>query len=176
MQDVLEITLLDFMLGQQDRIGNIDYNWRWYWVEDGALESRAAHDKEPPAKIAGFNPVRLRQSAINDNDAGVRRGYADFARKTHMLTGLRHYDPALYQRLGRLASDLGSQGAVYQWMLQSAGLSSREADAIAERAVAAFGILKGDCESGALSRDLDLERFLAGEPPSDPGSCEVVTE
>jgi hypothetical protein len=176
MQDVLEITLLDFMLGQQDRIGNIDYNWRWYWIENGALESRSAHGKEVPAEIAGFNPVRLKQSAINDNDAGVRRGYADFAQKTHMLEGLRHYDPKLYQRLGRLAADLGNKGASYQWMTQSAGLSSREADAIADRAVSAFALLRADCESGALKRDLDLARFLAGEPPRDAGSCEVESE
>ena len=176
MQDVLEITLLDFILGQQDRIGNIDYNWRWYWIENGALESRSAHGKEVPEEIAGFKPVRLRQSAINDNDAGIRSGYADFAEKTHMLEGLRHYDPMLYKRLGRLAGDLENKGAAYRWMTQSAGLSGREADAIAGRAVSAFALLKADCESGMLKRDLDLARLLAGEPTGDAGSCEVEPE
>lgn len=72
MQDILEITLLDFILGQQDRIGNIDYTWRWYWVDGGKLHSSDAHGKEPPDTIAAFKPIRLKRSAINDNDAGYR--------------------------------------------------------------------------------------------------------
>jgi hypothetical protein len=176
MQDILEITLLDFMLGQQDRIGNIDYNWRWFWVEDGELKSKSAHGRDVPADLAAFEPARLRQSAINDNDAGVRPGYADFAMKTHMLEGLRHYDPALYARLGRLAADLGDKGPAYQWLTKQAGLSEREADTIAERAGQAFALLQADCASGALKLDLDIAAFLAGQAPAGDGqpvSCEV---
>ena len=162
MQDVLEITLLDYILGQQDRIGNIDYNWRWYWVEDGKLESEPAHGKAVPGKLEAFMPVRLRQSAINDNDAGVRRGYADFAAKTHMLEGLRHYNAKLYHRLGRLAADLADKGPAWQWMTEAAGLSNREAETIAKRTADAFKLLQADCKSGVLK--LDLVPALAMAP------------
>ena len=37
-----------------DRIGNIDYSWRWFWVEDGKLESKPAHGYEPPEKLRAF--------------------------------------------------------------------------------------------------------------------------
>jgi len=174
MQDVIEITLLDFMLGQQDRIGNIDYNWRWYWVEDGKLESRWAHGKEPPPEIAAFNPVRLRQSAINDNDAGVRAGYADFAEKTHMLEGLRHYNADIYQRLGRLVADFDAQGPAFSWLTESAGLSTREAETIARRAGEAFALLQADCRSGQLRLDLNAEHFLRSDgAAATAGSCEI---
>ena len=165
MQDVLEITLLDYILGQQDRIGNIDYTWRWYWIEDGKLESDDADGTSVPAELEVFRPVRLKQSAINDNDAAVRLGYADFAAKTHMLEGLRHYNADLYQRLGRLAADLGGKGPAWRWMTESAGLSDREADAIAKRTVAAFSLLQADCQSGALK--LDLDPMLALTPQAD---------
>jgi hypothetical protein len=166
MQDVLEITLLDFILGQQDRIGNIDYNWCWYWVEEGKLESQPAHGKDVPADLAAFNPLRLRQSAINDNDAGVRAGYVDFAAKTHMLEGLRHYNPELYQRLGRLAADFEARGPSYQWLTASAGLSGKEAETIAGRLQQAFALLQADCEGGALKLDLDPARVLPGAGPA----------
>ena len=74
MQDVLEITLLDYVLGQQDRIGNIDYLWRWYWIEDGKLESKKAHGKTVPEDLAAFGPVRLRQSRAARITAAVSRG------------------------------------------------------------------------------------------------------
>jgi len=160
MQDVLEITLLDFILGQQDRIGNIDYNWRWYWIEDGQLESQAALGKEVPADLAAFAPLRLRQSAINDNDAGVRAGYVDFAAKTHMLEGLRHYNADLYQRLGQLARDFASSGPAYTWLTTSAGLSAKEADTLAGRVQQAFALLQSDCQSGALRLDLEPGEVL----------------
>jgi hypothetical protein len=160
MQDILEITLLDFILGQQDRIGNIDFNWRWYWVEDGTLHSSPAQGKEPPGAIAAHKPLRLKQSALNDNDAGVRSGYADFAAKTHMLENLRHYNTGLYQRLGRLAADFKASGAAYQWLTESAGLSSKEAETIIRRTGEAFSLLQADCQRGRLQLDLEPKQFL----------------
>lgn len=165
MQDVLEITLLDYILGQQDRIGNIDYTWRWYWVEDGKLESEPAHGKDVPGKLEAFSPVRLKQSAINDNDAGVRAGYADFAAKTHMLEGLRHYNAKLYHRLGRLAADMADKGPAWQWMTEAAGLSNREAGTIAKRTADAFNLLQTDCKNGVLK--LDLVPAQAVAPAAD---------
>jgi hypothetical protein len=175
MQDVLEISLLDFILGQQDRIGNIDYNWVWFWLQDGKLRSRRAHGTEAPADIAAFNPLRLKQSAINDNDAGIRAGYADFSEKTHMLSDLRHFNAGLYQRLGALVNDFDAQGPAYQWMIESAGLGSKEAQTIANRSKEAFELLQSDCKSGRLQLDLEPARVL--QPNAAPsGSLAAVCE
>ena len=180
MQDVLEITLLDFILGQQDRIGNIDHNWRWYWVQDGTLQSVDAEAKEPPESIAAFNPLRLRQSAINDNDAAVRSGYADFAAKTHMLENLRHYNAGLYQRLGLLAADFEAQGAAYRWLTESADLSTKEAENIVRRTREAFALLQADCQSKKLRLDLEPMQLLEASPESAPepgsASCSISSE
>ena len=173
MQDVLEIALLDHLLGQQDRIGNIDYNWRWYWVEDGKLEDKASHGTQPPKSSKNFNPVLLRQSAINDNDAGVRRGYANFAQKSGMMEGLRHFHPGLYLRLGELATDFGEQGPAYHWLTAAAGLSQREADAIAGRTMELYKTLKAECESGSLELDLDPARFLGADDAFANVSCTI---
>ena len=160
MQDVLEITLLDYLLSQQDRIGNIDWRWYWYWAEDGRLHHRAPTRARLPDDLAAKQPLRLKRSAINDNDAGVRSGYANFTRNTDMLKGLRHYNPGLYERFYRLATDLAVQGPVYQWLGSAAGLSEREVSRIAERAAEALEILVTDCESGALQLDLVPGRGL----------------
>lgn len=172
MQDVAEIALLDFLLGQQDRIGNIDFSWRWYWLEDGVLESEAAHGTVPPESLRSFNPQRLRRSAINDNDAGVRRGYANFAKKAGMLDGLRRYPAGLYRKLGELAADLAAKGPIHGWLSGPAGLSSKEVDAIVARSGEAFSKLQSDCESGVLKLDIDLAAYMAGTPPA-PASCDI---
>ena len=171
MKELLEITLLDYVLGQQDRIGNIDYSWRWFWLQDGKLESKRAHGSEMPSDLAEFQPLRLRQSAINDNDAGVRRGYANFAMKTGMLEKLRHYNPHLYKRLAHLADDLRSEGVIYQWFVNSSGLGSKEIESIRERTLKAFALLQSDCKSGSLKLDLEPGEFLF-----DPNRKEVNKE
>lgn len=173
MQAVLEITLLDDLLRQQDRIGNIDYRWRWYWLEDGVLRDRAAHSDKRPKSLEGRTAWRLRQTAINDNDAGVRAGYANFADRTGMLEELAHYDPRLYRRLGELASDLAARGAAWTWLREAAGLGEREAQGIADRAGAAFELLQAQCRAGTLALDFDLAALLAGQPAPDAAGCEL---
>lgn len=160
MNDLLEITLMDYILGQQDRIGNIDYQWRWFWLKDGKLDDRHAKGTEVPADLAEYEPVRLQRTAINDNDAGVRRGYTNFAMKTGMLNGLKHYNPHLYKKLAHFVQDLQSKGDIYQWLINSSGLSGHEVESIAERAQKAFAILQADCESGSLKLDLNPSDFL----------------
>ena len=128
--------------------------------------SKSAHGKDVPADLAALNPLRLRQSAINDNDAGVRAGYADFAAKTHMLEGLRHYNAGLYQRLGRLARDFEAQGPAHHWLTASAGLSGKEAETISGRLQQAFALLQADCQNGALKLDLDPAWVLPGADPA----------
>ena len=173
MQSLMEITLLDTLLRQQDRIGNIDYRWRWFWVEDGSIETHSAHGDQPPKKLEGRTAWRLRQTAINDNDAGVRGGYANFTERTGMLEELAHYDPALYARLGRLARDLGERGEAWDWLRTVAGLSEREATGIADRAQTAFGLLQAQCQAGTLALDFDLVALLAGEQPAAQASCDL---
>ncbi len=160
MNDLLEITLLDYILGQQDRIGNIDYQWRWFWLKGGKQEDRHASGTEVPADLVEYKPVRLQRTAINDNDAGVRRGYTNYAMKTGMLNGLRHYNPHLYKKLAHLAQDLQLKGDIYQWLIKSSGLSGHEVEAIAERTQKAFTLLQAGCESGSLKLDLNPADFL----------------
>lgn len=172
MQDVIEITLMDYLFGQQDRIGNIDWRWYWYWIEEGKLKSRHAKGADVPDDLAAYEPLRIRQSASNDNDAGVRRGYANFTKRTHMLENLNHYSPDLYQRLGRLAADFKAEGPAYEWLTASAGLSERTAADVVTRTLEAFDLLQGQCRSGAMSLDLDLTAFVKGEG-AGASSCEV---
>lgn len=49
MQDLTEITLLDYIFSQQDRIGNIDYVEHWYWIEDKRIHHQLAHGGKAPA-------------------------------------------------------------------------------------------------------------------------------
>ena len=174
MQAVMEIALLDTILGQQDRIGNIDERWRWFWVEDGQLKNHSAHGDERPGSVPAGAAWRLKQTIISDNDAGIRPGYTNFAVRTGMLEGLAHFDPRLYQRLGALADALRKGGEANLWLTGAAGLTEREARGIAERSQAAFESLKAQCEAGTLKLDFDLVALLSGDTLPPPASCDLA--
>jgi hypothetical protein len=160
MSDLVDITLLDFILSQQDRIGNIDYVPFWYWREDGRLMSRPASGSTPPADIAGRDPAYIKRTELGDNDAGVRTSYANFAKRTGMLENLRHYRASAYEQLMRLDHDLQAEGPLHEYIRNTFGLSDREFAQLAANASAAAASLRDACNAGQLSFDVEPEEFL----------------
>lgn len=167
MTELAEIVLLDFIFSQQDRVGNIDYTDHWYWVEDGEVANTKARSATPPANIAKFAPRKIRRSVINDNDAGGRIPYANFAKTTGMLENLRHFRAETYIRLQRLAQDFEQAGPRYNWLRSSFGISERQTAQIVKNTLQASGILRDACEVGRLRFSLDPDAMLLDEAPME---------
>lgn len=160
MKELTEITLLDFIFSQQDRIGNIDFLSYWYWTESGQVRRMLASGSRLPDEIADHHAIRIKRTQLNDNDAGGRVPYANFAKKTRMLEKIRHYSTDTYRRLMRLADDFEAQGALYGYVRDSFGLSEAEFRQVLTNTGLAAAILKRSCKAGTLRFDLDPEAFL----------------
>jgi hypothetical protein len=186
MRELTEITLLDYIFSQQDRIGNIDYRWYWVYIAEGQLKAkrdislRNSHGDElprksvdfdrvqPPAEIAQFNPVLIQGTHLNDNDAGVKKvnpktnsPYVNYTKAAGMLETIRRYPASLYRRLIDLVNDLESQDEVYQWMLSSFDMDSRYVENSKVFAKEALQILQQTCERGEMKFDVEPAEFLA---------------
>lgn len=163
MKELSEIAILDFILSQQDRVGNIDY--RWFWVYQDATgktqvmksnSERSLLEKssiQVPAEIAAFNPVLVQKSFIGDNDAGGMVRYGNYAKTTGMLENLRHLSPETYRRLIKLASDFEQQGENYQ-VFVSHPFPKETINQTVNNTKMAAAILKKSCEDGKLKFDL----------------------
>ncbi len=173
MADLIDIALLDYLFSQQDRIGNVDYVTHWYWVEDGKLHDRIATGTRPPGDIAAFAPLEIRRTELGDNDAGVRLSYVNYAKRTGMLDGLRHYRARTYRQLLRLEADFASRGPLYQYTSTTFGLSERELAQIAANVQSAAAKLRASCKAGQLRFDVEPEEFmLAGRVVEQHVDCE----
>lgn len=173
MKELSEIVLLDFIFSQQDRIGNIDYEWRWYWLANGEVQSQAADSKlsrpqmssiKPPAEIANLSPQLLQRTCLNDNDAGGRVPYVNFAKKTGMLQKLRHFSGNTYKRLLRLNADLQDSGEIFHYLQNHFLLDSGQLQQIVKNTRLAKEILQDTCSIHKLQFDLDTpkEYLLTG--------------
>ncbi len=160
MKELTEVVLLDFIFSQQDRVGNIDYTRAWYWVEDGRVQSRAASGTALPADLRDKSPVLLKRTWLNDNDAGGRTSYVDFAEKTHMLEKIRHFGPDSYRKLLALDADFASAGPLYRHFRDSFGLTQGQLALMVRHTAHAAAILRESCRAGHLRFDLDPQRFL----------------
>lgn len=167
MKELTEIVLLDFIFSQQDRIGNIDYEWRWYWLANGEVKSQDGDSKlsrtqmgsiKPPAEIAGLSPQLLQRTCLNDNDAGGRVPYVNFAKKTGMLQKLRHFSADIYKRLLRLNNDLQDSGEIFQYLQNNFLLDSAQLNQIVKNTRLAKDILQDTCSLGKLQFDLDAPK------------------
>ena len=173
MRELSEIVLLDFIFSQQDRVGNIDFTPYYYWAEGDDIDHKKANHHEPGDGDVPAGAVLIRRTNLNDNDAGGRVQYANFAKSTQMLEKLRHFDGGVYRRLMALNADLQSQGPVYQWTATSLGLDQGQIDQIVKNTALAAGILSDTCRNGDLVFDLNPKQFfLTGSVVPDDVSCD----
>ncbi len=159
MADVANIAVLDFVLNQQDRYGNIDYVETWTWVEDGQVMSREAEDVGE-ADTLPEGAVLLRRTHINDNDAGIRPEYHNFAREAGMLENLRHFPAGTYRQLMRLDADLRSEGPLYTYLQTSFGIGEPRFANLVNNIAEAAEILRSQCRAGTMQFDLNPEAFI----------------
>lgn len=160
MRDLTEIVLLDFMLSQQDRVGNIDFVAYWHWVEDGAIRTRKAAAHGPDTDPVPEGALRIKRTHLNDNDAGGRVEYANFAKSTGMFDDLRHFPASTYARLMALNADLQAQGPLHAYLKGSFGLNDRQFGQLVRNTGLAADLLSAACRAGTLSFDLDPAAFL----------------
>lgn len=158
MQELTEITLMDFIFSQQDRIGNIDYVEYWYWADGDELQRERAKGANPPPGAVGA--VRLKRTHLNDNDAAGKVAYANFTKKTAMLEKIRHYNPKTYTRLIELDRDFQAKGPLYDYLKNTFGLSDRQFDQIVANTAQAANVLRTSCRAGRLRFDLDPAQFM----------------
>jgi hypothetical protein len=159
IQDLTEITLLDYIFSQQDRVGNIDYMPYWHWVDGDKVRVAKADGNNPPTEA---NDAKLiRRTWLNDNDAGGKVKYANFTKKTGMLEKIRHYNPETYRRLIALDKDLKAKGELYAYVRDTFGLTEAQLNQGIQATHEAAEILRSTCKAGKLRFDLDPEAFLS---------------
>lgn len=161
MRELVDITLLDYIFSQQDRIGNIDYSTYWYWVDhEQKVQRMPAHGVHPPEEIARHAPKLIKRTELADNDAGVRTSYTNFTKRTGMLEKLRHYAPVTYRRLIALDKDFAAHGPLRDYVRTTFGFSDSEFAQIESNVRSAAEIVRTSCRSGRLRFDLDPDELL----------------
>ena len=164
MQELSEMSILDYILSQEDRATNINFKWVWLYKEtSGEVQSREADSKLPlteknkiavPTDLAPFHPLLVQKTEIGDNDAGVKRSYGNFTKRTGILRKIFHLNSKTYKSLFYLASDLTAKGPLYQYFQNTFGLNLKDFAQFVQNTKEAAQIFIDACENKSLRFDL----------------------
>jgi hypothetical protein len=184
MTELSDVLLMDYIFNQQDRPGNIDYVWVWYYVDPSgqvktirvdseASRSAMASVETPPEVKNSTKSFLIQKIRINDNDAGGRR-YTNFTKNFGLLEKLHHLNPITYAQLIRLANDFQVKGPLYQYFQGTFNLPDAYSASIAQNVIQAALILKNTCQSGSMKFDLSPESYLVtGQVQAVSVDCEA---
>jgi hypothetical protein len=182
--ELSDILLLDYIFNQQDRPGNVDYLWVWYYLDpNGQLKTSRADSEVSRSSMSSVEMLAdvrsspksflIQKIQINDNDAGGRR-YTNFTRNFGLLEKVHHLNPVTYGQLIRLANDFQVKGPLYKYFQDTFDLADANNAAIAQNVIQAALILKNTCKSGSLKFDLSPESYLAtGQVQTVSVDCEA---
>ncbi|MBS1986080.1 MAG: hypothetical protein JST16_18105 [Bdellovibrionales bacterium] len=175
VRDSAEMAVMDHIMAQQDRFGNIAAKKYIYWIEknaDGTRElksmkaSKAAEPiKGDPAKTTmlaklkaqGIPVTEVQRMILKDNDCGLREGDND-VRNEGMLKNLHHINPSVYENLQKMAA--ANDNLVMSYLEHQLLMSVTESKGVWTRLNEAADILKANCKAGKLHLDLEADSFL----------------
>jgi len=180
LNDMTEFILLDHLLDQQDRFGNIAYQDKYIYLKrdkDDATDIKAEFDglkledyKSDLADglvVQDFAPLKIRSMILKDNDCGVSK--VNVVKQAELLSHIAHMNPKTYQKLLRFQQSIRQNEKFFRSNLMFTSIDYNELVANVDDAVR---ILKKNCDSGALKLDLNLKKYFTTGKTSK-GSCEL---
>ncbi|MBX2995695.1 MAG: DUF2252 family protein [Bdellovibrionaceae bacterium] len=202
MKDVSDMVLLDTLMSQDDRIGNIHYKFRWYWLENGVLKTEKSEAQKvtrqnqsrqnynvgivqavvPESELAaakGKQAFLVKEMVLKDNDCGVNVNMrSNNMRSVDGIENVRHMSYETYSRFMRFAQAVKSNEAQAQEYFTK-DLLYTNADFKGSRISfmgnlqRAYDVLKTKCDSGQLRFDLDVQKRLRQDRSATP--CEITS-
>lgn len=164
MKNVSDMIIMDTILSQEDRLGNIDFNMVYYFLENGEVKKEK---KLKPEEIQAKGAVLVKDLMMNDNDCGVNR--VNHFKNAKLVESLRHAHPETYHQLQKLNLMLQTDETKLFFKRETMMTESDFATFKANVKYAAT-VLKQNCQNSKLKLDLDLDAHFANASVNT--SCE----
>lgn len=171
MRDASDFILLDTILGQQDRMGNIHYQLAYLYpsTEGGKFRLVEAGDLDDVPASLQSKAVQVKQLLLKDNDCGVAK--ENLIKKAKLLDRVAHMNPATYRNLLKLEQSLG-RSETRDFFRHGLQFTEQDFRTVAGNIQEATRLLKSRCQSGQLKLDLDLDAHFSGQA-LPPKKCDL---
>ncbi len=174
LKDLADMIVLDTMLNQEDRLGNIAYTMKLVYLDNNDRNARGLprmkFEKASEKNIAalGASAVQVKKMLLKDNDCGVSR--LNHSRTFGLIETVAHISPLSYQRLLMLNQQI-DQPAVKELFVKEMMYTSSDFASVRANLAHIAKTIQNNCRAGKLKLDLDAEAHFSGQTPSQ--NCEL---
>ena len=167
LKDASELIVLDTLLNQQDRFGNIHELPTYYYLnaQNGKVQSER---KLTADEVTQRKAVKIKQMMLKDNDCGVAK--TNVAKSAGLADRIAHIDPETYYRLLRF-DQMADRPEVKEFFRRETLFTAADFASMRANLKQLASQLHQRCTTGRLKLDLDLDTHFSKKPlPSR--SCE----
>lgn len=177
MQNVADMILMDTMLSQQDRLGNLHYTMEAYGIVKDAsgktkvdkLDSLSKKDIAA-GKTYPAGTLMLKKMMMKDNDCGVTK--ENHLKNGKLLEGLKHFNPETFEKLLKLYKLINTAEGQAFFKLET-GMTATDITTFKTNVAHSVNVLVNTCKAGQLSLDLDLDSAFTGQAVPD---CRAIIQ
>ncbi|MFO0736909.1 MAG: hypothetical protein U0270_13570 [Labilithrix sp.] len=173
VKDISEMLVMDYLMSQQDRFGNI-HEIDYYYSLDakGEVEKVKKSKVDDGEKPMPANAVLVKKMILKDNDCGGSTK-DNVVKKAGLIDQMRHMSPNLYANIQWLAANFAAGTEVPKFLTVEALFAQADINMLRTNLAELGPKLKSMCTSGKLMLDADLEDHLAGKG-HDPAACNAI--
>lgn len=161
MQNVADMIIMDTLLNQQDRFGNIHAMDVYLYVDYAEGGNVKLKNEMTEEEMRSTGAVLVKNMMLKDNDCGVAKD--NVAKKARLVQGLAHISPQTYARLLKLHSD-ATQEFTKSFFRNETLMTAGDYASIQQNLSEIVQTLKKACREGRLHLDLDLDGHFANRP------------
>jgi hypothetical protein len=171
MEDITELLVMDYLMSQQDRFGNVHEIDYFYFPKAGGGVDKVKKSKVVDNEVAmPAGAVPVKKMMLKDNDCGGPQK-TNNVKNAGLADQMRHMNPKTYANLRWLAANFGPNTDIPKLFASEALFVQADVDMLRKNLGDLSTKLHTACTSGRLLLDLDLSDHLAGKS-HDPASCE----
>lgn len=174
MKDASDMIVMDYLLNQEDRYGNIDAIETYTYLDrnnskpDGTFPM-IEKSKLEQADIDRLGAVPVMRVVLSDNDCGVSR--LNVAKEAGLNQRINHIDPKTYTQLLKLNA-IADQADTKAFFSNELLFTSNDYKSFRDNLKTLASQLHKACVASQLRLDLNAEIHFSGQPVA-PVSCEI---
>jgi len=174
LKDAADLIVIDTLMNQQDRFGNIHDLQTYYYRDasdlnpDGSAKLKSARSLAPE-EAAPLGAVQVKKMLLKDNDCGVAKD--NIAKQAGLADRIAHIDPATYRLILRL-DGIADAAETREFFVQELVFTANDYAAVRKNLKDLATKLHQTCQQGRLKLDLDLQTHFSTQPLQAP-SCDL---
>jgi hypothetical protein len=174
LRDAADLIVIDTLMNQQDRFGNIHYIETYYYrdakdlASDGSAKLKSS-PKLTPEEATQVGAVQVKELLLKDNDCGVAK--QNIAKQANLADRIAHIDPNTYRSVLHLDA-IADSADTKQFFLQELVFTPDDYVSVRKNLRDLATKLHQACSQGKLKPDLDLQAHFSNLPPRVQG-CDL---